>query len=83
MDNHKTVIRKFIAGYIDQNRLSDEDDLFKTGYVNSLFAMELVTFVENKFRITIENEELNIDNFRTINSIASLVSQKCNTPFEK
>jgi acyl carrier protein len=76
MDSHKEIIREFISGYIDNGSLTDDDDLFRTGYVNSLFAMELVAFVENRFRITIENEELNIDNFRSINALASLVSNK-------
>ncbi len=76
MGNHKEIIREFISGYIDNGSLTDDDDLFRTGYVNSLFAMELVAFVENRFCITIENEELNIDNFRSINALASLVSNK-------
>ena len=76
MVNNKEVIREFIMGYIAKDFIADEEDLFKTGYVNSLFAMELVAFVENRFSINIENDELNIDNFKSINAIASLVSKK-------
>lgn len=76
MNSYNAILREFISKYIENGRLSDDDDLFSSGYVNSLFAMELVTFVERRFNIRIENEELNIDNFRSINAIASLVSKK-------
>ncbi|MGP4101631.1 hypothetical protein [Nonomuraea sp. KM90] len=38
-----------------------------------MFAMELVMFVEKTFGVTIPNEELRIDNFRTASSMAELV----------
>ncbi len=78
LSNVKSRIRHFISAYLADDRYSDEDDLFKTGYVNSLFAMELVTFVEKHFQIMIEDEELNIDNFRSVNAMAALVSKKIN-----
>jgi acyl carrier protein len=74
--DRKKKIRDFISAYLANAAYSDEDDLFKTGYVNSLFALELVTFVEKQFQIMIEDEELIIDNFRSVNAIASLVSRK-------
>ena len=38
--------------------------------------MQLVLFVEQEFKISIENEDLELENFRTINSIANLVERK-------
>lgn len=62
--------------YIQDPNLKDEDDIFTSGYVNSLFAMQLVLFVEKTFRIKIENEDLQMDNFRTINALARLITEK-------
>ncbi|GGV25359.1 hypothetical protein GCM10010277_06280 [Streptomyces longisporoflavus] len=42
-----------------------DDDYFATGLADSLFALELVTFVEHRFQLTVEVEDLAIDNFRT------------------
>ncbi|MFJ8312808.1 MULTISPECIES: acyl carrier protein [unclassified Streptomyces] len=42
-----------------------DDDYFAAGLADSLFALELVTFVEQRFRLTVEVEDLAIDNFRT------------------
>jgi acyl carrier protein len=72
----KKKIREFIATYLAGESFTDDDDLFATGYVNSLFALELVTFVEKHFLIVIEDEELNLDNFRSVSAIASLVYRK-------
>lgn len=73
---YKKRIREFISKYMESDAFGDDEDLFKTGYVNSLFAMELVTFAEKYFQIMIEDDELNMDNFRSVDAIASLVSRK-------
>jgi acyl carrier protein len=38
--------------------------------------MELVMFIENTFKITISNEELTEDNFRTVASMSALVQRQ-------
>ena len=77
MENqNKVKIRKFLMQYIQDPNLEDEDDIFTSGYINSLFAMQLILFVEKTFKIKIENEDLQIDNFRTINALARLITEK-------
>lgn len=76
MDEVKSKIRAFLAGFITNVTLQDHQDIFALGFVNSLFAMQLVLFVEKEFSITVENEDLNIDNFRTISAITHLIEQK-------
>ena len=56
--------------------LSDEHDIFKLGLVNSLFALQLVMFLEMEFDIKIENEDLELSNFNTVNNIEQFVSRK-------
>ncbi|WP_369213593.1 acyl carrier protein [Streptomyces flavofungini] len=50
-----------------------DTDLFATGGVSSLFAMELVVHVEKTFGIAVEGPDLRIDNFRTVNAMTALV----------
>ncbi|MFC5286557.1 acyl carrier protein [Actinokineospora guangxiensis] len=66
-------IREFITGRFPQLELADDEDIFAMGFVNSLFAMELVMFIEKTFAITVTNEDLQLDNFRTIKAMAALV----------
>lgn len=65
----------FVAGRYPDAQLSESDDIFQLGFVNSLFAMELVMFIEKEFGVTIPNDELRIDNFRTAGSMAALVER--------
>ncbi|GAA0331068.1 hypothetical protein GCM10009087_46540 [Sphingomonas oligophenolica] len=53
-----------------------DEDIFEAGFGNSMFAMQLVNFVERKFGIEIDSEDLEIDNFRTIGRVAALVERK-------
>jgi methoxymalonate biosynthesis acyl carrier protein len=55
-------------------------DLFASGTVSSMFAMELVVHLEKTFSITIAGSDLMMDNFRTINSMAALVLRLQGTP---
>lgn len=48
------------------------------GFVNSLFAMKLVTFLEQNFGFQLDNEDLDIANFSTVNRIVSLIEKKQN-----
>ena len=64
----------FIHGRYPDVQISETDDIFQLGFVNSLFAMELVMFIEKQFNLTIPGDKLHIDNFRTAQTMAELVS---------
>ena len=72
----KAAIRLFLAKVFGDHEVKDSDDIFSLGFVNSLFAMELVLFVEQEFSVSIGNEDLDIENFRTIDAINALVAKK-------
>ena len=76
MKEIKAKIKTFLSQFFGNHDLQDEEDIFALGFVNSLFAMQLVLFVEQEFQIAIEDEDLDFDNFRTINAIAHLVERK-------
>jgi methoxymalonate biosynthesis acyl carrier protein len=49
------------------------DDIFASGLVSSMFAMQLVVHLESTYDIAIIGPELRIDNFRTAQVMAALV----------
>lgn len=75
-EDTRTQIRSFITARFPRAQFTDEIDIFELGFVNSLFAMELVMFIENTFQITIANEDLTLDNFRTVASMSALVQRQ-------
>lgn len=72
----RDLIQKNLVMENEEEELKDSDNIFEMGYVNSLFAMKLVTFVEDEFDIFIENDELNIENFSTVDKIVSFIEGK-------
>jgi acyl carrier protein len=42
-----------------------------------LFAMKLVTFLEQEYNIIVDNDDLDIKNFNTVDNIISLINRKC------
>jgi len=76
MEERKLKIKAFLLKYFRHRDLRDDDDIFALGFVNSLMALQLVNFLEKEFAITIEDEDLDIDNFRTINNMNSLLERK-------
>ncbi len=76
MSDIRQITREFVGRSVRADGLADNDDIFARGFVNSLFAMQLVMFVENEFGVSIENDDLDMDNFRSIEAIASFVKRK-------
>ena len=69
-------IQGFLRKSFQHLEFEDDEDIFETGLVNSLFAMQLVMFVEKEFGIEVADEDLSLDNFRTVNAMSQLVRGK-------
>jgi methoxymalonate biosynthesis acyl carrier protein len=69
-------IRAFILASINVPNLADDDNLFESGIVNSLFAVEFMTFLEKAFAIEVTMDDLDIANFQSIDAAAAFVLQK-------
>lgn len=61
-------------------RLTAQDDIFALGYVTSMFALELVVYVEETFGFTVPRPELAMRNFRSAAAIARLVDSHVGPP---
>jgi acyl carrier protein len=68
-------IRAFIKPKLRGTDVPDDCDIFSLGFVNSLFAMELVMFVEKLTSARIPNHEVRLDNFRTVDAMTALVER--------
>lgn len=59
--------------------VGNEDPLLKNGLIDSLGILEVVTFLENEFDITLTDEELLPENFESVRSLSKFVQQKRTT----
>lgn len=78
--NIASKIRDFIQENLvvweDDVSFSDSDNIFELGFVNSLFAMKLLNFVEEEFEIRVDNSEIELVNFSSIINMEKLVRSK-------
>ena len=72
----ETTIREFITSAVTLPNLDDEADLFESGIVNSLFAVQLMTFVEKTFAIEVGMDDLDMANFKSVKATAAFVTRK-------
>jgi len=72
-------IRQFVAEKFPLARkrgIQDNDSLVAGGIVDSLGILEIVTFLEESFAFTLDDDEVVADNFDTIAAIANFVNEK-------
>ncbi len=56
--------------------LSDQDSLLEKGIIDSTGVVHLVSFVEESFGITVNDEEIIPENFDTIRGLINFVQKK-------
>jgi len=73
-------LQKVILQYVTEEYLEDEDDeltpetpLISGGIVDSFSMVSLKRFLENKYKISIPDEQATPEAFDTVNKIAQLV----------
>lgn len=55
---------------------ADRDSLLELGIVDSTGVLELVTFIEDRYQITVEDEELVPENLDSIENLVRFISAK-------
>lgn len=75
MEETKAKIKTYFSRFLDNHDLQDNEDIFALGFT-SMFSMQLVLFLEQEFQIVVETEDLDLDNLKTVNSLATLVEAK-------
>jgi acyl carrier protein len=70
------MIRSYILENINAPALADDFDIFEAGIVNSLFAIELMTFLEKSFSIKVTMDDLDMQNFKSVNAASQFVQRK-------
>ncbi|MEJ2611246.1 MAG: phosphopantetheine-binding protein [Candidatus Thiodiazotropha sp.] len=72
------VLKQFIFNEVvhitDESSFSDDDDLLDAG-LDSMGIMRLVLFIEEKFGITLPDEEIEPENIQTINKIVAWIER--------
>ncbi len=72
--------REEIKKYIEEEFVTETDDvdldsvdLLEEEIVDSLGIFTLISFIEEKFGVSIDPTDINLDNFQTVDTITTLV----------
>lgn len=73
MKETRETIRAFMSRFFDVSQIKDSENLQQTGLINSLFYMQLILFLEKEFDVTVGHEQMNAENFSSMDAIVRFV----------
>lgn len=80
MDDIRAVVRCFIidkiAGDDDLSSLSDDAQLRESGILDSLSTLKLVTFLEQRFGVRVDSQDLSTGSLASLASIERMVKSR-------
>jgi acyl carrier protein len=80
-DEVRVLVRAFVLRSLDAqgvNEVGDQDSLLENNVVDSLGIFQLIAFLEESFGIRVRDEEIVLENFRSIDHVVAFVVQKRN-----
>ncbi len=79
--NIQHAVREFIANELgrDVQRVTDADSLLEAGILDSLGVLSLVGFIEQRYAISVTEDEMMPDNFDSLDAIAAFVNGRRGT----
>ena len=76
LEIYKFIVDNFMFGQADG--LGYDESLLQKGVIDSTGVLELVSFLQDDFKITVEDDEIIPANLETVNGIVTYVSKKLN-----
>ncbi len=68
------IVDNFLFG--DADRLAPDTALLEKGIIDSTGIIELVSFIEQTYNITVDDDELITENFSNLNRITTYIQSK-------
>ena len=72
------VVDKFMFGE-GADKLSNETSFLESGLIDSTGVLELVMFLEEKFRVKVSDDEMLPENLDSVKAISAFVARKLGT----
>jgi len=82
MNDTAAKIRKFIVEEImyqkNESALDYDASLLEGGIIDSTAILQLITYLQDEFKVSISNAEIVPENFDSVNSIANFIENRRN-----
>lgn len=70
----RDYVRSNMSALRDED-LHDDDNIFEKGFVTSIFAMQLLDFIETTFDVEVPDDRITLQNFSSIDRISRMVGE--------
>ena len=77
-DTVRDAVKAFIRGelsYGQDDQYDENADLIEQGVIDSMSLLRLVSFLEERYQITVQDEDLLPSNFRTLAAVEAYVKR--------
>jgi acyl carrier protein len=78
--NIQASLERFIVDELmvgaKKTNLTPQTSLISSGIIDSLSLIRLINFIESHFGVTIEDHEVVVENFETLDNLAALIASK-------
>lgn len=72
----KQELKTFLLHSFRVQEIADSDNIFDSGAIHSLFFIQLLVFIEKKFKLELFVGEFDVTQLTTINAIANFIFNK-------
>jgi len=79
MDSLGDKIKDYLEDTLLIGDISNDTPLIDGGFIDSIQILELALFIEETFGVTLVAEDMQVENFASIDAIVVYVSQKMET----
>jgi len=78
MDMHREIINFLYDDSLKEEfeELDYDDSLLELGIIDSVKMLDLINFIEQKFNIEVDDDDLYPENFDSINAIVNYINSK-------
>ncbi len=73
--NMRKKVTSVVCETLTMEEVDPEQDLIESGYLDSLALIQVMVALEEAFDITIEPEEMDMEDYRSIASISRLITR--------
>jgi acyl carrier protein len=76
VDTHSTI-RQFIETDLarDLSTVANSDSLLEAGIIDSMAVLQIVGFIEQRFGVTVADDDMMPENFETVDAMAAFVDR--------
>ena len=68
-------VEKHITELTNEHEIDHAQNLFESGLLTSLDVLDLLSFIENTYNITVSDDDLGIDSFGSIDNMVEYIER--------